>query len=70
MSQSSKTVPQVENQSKQQLQYSINRLRTLREEFRQWYGSLSVKELSSNRILIQEIEKLERLFSLQALEAR
>lgn len=37
-------------------------LEKLRAEFRNWYGSLSVEELTLNKALVEEIEKFERLF--------
>ncbi len=38
-------------------------LAKLREEFRKWYGRLSVAELVSNKRLVAEIEAIERMFS-------
>lgn len=38
-------------------------LQTLRSEIREWYGSLSVQELTVNKALVEQIEKLERLLS-------
>lgn len=32
-------------------------------EIRNWYGNLSVKELVYNKVLVAEIEKLERLLA-------
>ncbi|OYZ11977.1 MAG: hypothetical protein B7Y39_18980 [Bdellovibrio sp. 28-41-41] len=42
-------------------------LEKIRNEFRNWYGNLSVKELVYNRALIAEIEKLERLLAGKAV---
>ena len=38
-------------------------LTKLREEFRRWYGRLSVNELVSNKRLVEEIEAIERMLS-------
>lgn len=38
-------------------------LAKLREEFRRWYGRLSVNELVSNKRLVEEIEAIERMLS-------
>lgn len=38
-------------------------LQNLRTEIREWYGSLSVQELTVNKALVEKIEKLERLLS-------
>ena len=38
-------------------------LAKLREEFRKWYGRLSVAELVSNKRLVAEIEAIERMFN-------
>ncbi len=38
-------------------------LAKLREEFRRWYGRLSVNELVSNKRLVAEIEAIERMLS-------
>jgi hypothetical protein len=35
----------------------------IRNEIRNWYGTISVKELVSNHSLVAEIEKLERLLA-------
>ena len=35
----------------------------IREEIRNWYGNLSIRELTQNKVLIAEIEKLERLLA-------
>ena len=35
----------------------------LKDIFRQWYGSLSVKEIITNQKLISEIEAFERLLT-------
>jgi hypothetical protein len=35
----------------------------LKEIFRRWYGSLSIREIVSNRKLIAEIESFERLLT-------
>ncbi len=42
---------------------SPNALQRIKTEIRNWYGSLSVKELVHNTALISEIEKLERLLA-------
>lgn len=42
-------------------------IRKIKTEIRNWYGSLSVKELVRNKALVDEIEKLERLLSGQAV---
>lgn len=34
-------------------------LRKLKEEFRKWYGLISVQELVQNKVLVVEIEALE-----------
>ena len=39
---------------------AIERIKT---EIRNWYGNLSVKELVYNKVLVAEIEKLERLMA-------
>lgn len=36
-------------------------LERIKTEIRNWYGNLSVKELVYNKVLVAEIEKLERL---------
>jgi hypothetical protein len=38
-------------------------LAKLREEFRRWYGRLSVNELMSNKRLIEEIQIIERMLN-------
>ncbi len=38
-------------------------VKKIRDEIRNWYGSLSVKELVSNRLLTEEIERLEKLLA-------
>ncbi|MBX3032897.1 MAG: hypothetical protein KF865_03165 [Bdellovibrionaceae bacterium] len=38
-------------------------LNKIRDALRKWYGTLSVKEIISNRVLIVEIEALERMLS-------
>lgn len=38
-------------------------LARLRDEFRRWYGRLSVTELVSNKRLVEEIEAIERMLS-------
>ncbi len=43
---------------------SLNVLRTLREEFRKWYGMISVEELVSNHELVEFITRIERYFAL------
>ncbi|MFN8846612.1 MAG: hypothetical protein ACK5V3_15785 [Bdellovibrionales bacterium] len=35
----------------------------IKTELRNWYGNLSVKELVYNKVLVAEIEKLERLLA-------
>ena len=39
---------------------AIERIKT---EIRNWYGNLSVKKLVYNKVLVAEIEKLERLLA-------
>lgn len=39
----------------------------IKEEIRNWYGSLSVRELTQNRALIVEIERLESLLAKGAV---
>lgn len=39
----------------------------LREEFRAWYGLLSVEELVQNKELVEEIYQIEKLFSRQGV---
>jgi hypothetical protein len=38
-------------------------IQKIREEIRNWYGNLSIRELTQNKVLIAEIEKLERLLA-------
>lgn len=38
-------------------------IKKIRDELRAWYGSLSIKELTTNRVLVTEIERLEKLLS-------
>lgn len=38
-------------------------LERIKTEIRNWYGNLSVKELVYNKVLVAEIEKLERLLA-------
>ena len=40
-----------------------NAVERLRQEFRKWYGTISVAELTSNRMLVFEIEELERMLA-------
>mgnify|MGYP001591384964 CR=1 FL=1 len=47
----------------EQNRFAIDGLLKIRTELRNWYGSLSVKELVSNRTLVAEIENLERILS-------
>lgn len=42
-------------------------LANIRRELRKWYGSISVKELVSNRELVLEIEVLERMLANQGV---
>lgn len=35
----------------------------IKTEIRNWYGNISVKELVYNKVLVAEIEKLERLLA-------
>lgn len=37
----------------------------IKEALRKWYGTLSVRELISNRALVAEIEAFERMLSKQ-----
>jgi len=41
----------------------MNSLRELKEDFRQWCGLLSIKEIMSNPKLMQSIKRLERMLS-------
>lgn len=40
-------------------------LNRIREALRKWYGTLSVRELISNRALVAEIEAFERMLMKQ-----
>lgn len=40
-----------------------NAIERIKTEIRNWYGNLSVKELVYNKVLVAEIEKLERLLA-------
>ncbi|MGE0631458.1 MAG: hypothetical protein AB7O96_03560 [Pseudobdellovibrionaceae bacterium] len=42
-------------------------IQKIKEEIRNWYGSLSIRELICNRELVAEIEKLERLMAGQVV---
>lgn len=53
--------------SKEQKSLPMDVAQKIRRELREWYGSLSVRELSMNRALIEEIEKLERLLTKGAI---
>jgi hypothetical protein len=44
-------------------QVNAKRIERLKTVFRKWYGSLSVRELVSNKTLVAEIEAFERLLS-------
>ena len=37
--------------------------RLFRDEFREWYGMVSVLELASNRAIITRIQKIEKLLT-------
>lgn len=37
----------------------------IKDALRKWYGTLSVKEIISNRALVAEIEAFERMLSKQ-----
>ncbi len=37
--------------------------RLFRDEFREWYGMVSVLELASNRAIITRIQKIEKLLA-------
>ena len=39
----------------------------IKEEIRNWYGSLSIRELTQNKALIAEIERLESLLAKGAV---
>ena len=43
---------------------SIQALQVLKDEFRKWYGMISVEELVSNKELIQFITRIEKYFAL------
>ena len=36
-------------------------VRKIKDEFRRWYGMISVRELAANKILTHEIEVMEKL---------
>lgn len=38
-------------------------IRKIKEALRQWYATVSVRELAVNRALVAEIEALERMLS-------
>lgn len=38
-------------------------IKVLKDEFRQWYGILSVEEIITNQPLISSIEQIEKLIS-------
>lgn len=38
-------------------------IQKIKEEIRNWYGSLSIRELTQNKALIAEIERLESLLA-------
>ncbi|NUN07187.1 MAG: hypothetical protein HUU57_15685 [Bdellovibrio sp.] len=38
-------------------------VKRLKEEFRKWYAALSLKEIVTNKVLIEEIEVLEKMLS-------
>ena len=38
-------------------------LKNLRDEFRNWYGMISIEELIENSELVEIIKKIERYFS-------
>lgn len=44
-------------------------IQKIKTEIRNWYGSLSVKELVQNKSLVAEIEKLERILANQVVVA-
>lgn len=49
-------------------QHSISTaIERIKKEVRKWYGSLSVKEIICNKVLIEEIEKFERMLGQQAV---
>lgn len=43
---------------------TTNALQILKEEFRKWYGMISVEELVSNHKLIEFIKRIENYFAL------
>lgn len=42
-------------------------IQKIKEEIRNWYGSLSIRELTQNKALIAEIERLESLLAKGAV---
>ncbi len=45
-----------------------NKMRLLIEEFRRWYGLLSINELTTNEKLIEQIRLIEAMFSKMEAE--
>ncbi|MBT4761055.1 MAG: hypothetical protein HOO06_05095 [Bdellovibrionaceae bacterium] len=43
---------------------STQALQVLKEEFRKWYGMISVEELVSNHELVEFIRRIEKYFAL------
>ena len=41
----------------------MNMIKVLKDEFRQWYGILSVEEIITNQPLISSIEQIEKLIT-------
>lgn len=41
----------------------VEKMESLKEAIRNWYGSISIEELVSNRMLIKEIEELKVLLA-------
>lgn len=58
-SQKEKQAPKVSNTS------TASSLDRVKEELRKWYGMLSLKEIVTNKALIQELEALEKMLTEQ-----
>lgn len=52
---------------KNTVELPVGVINKVRQEIRAWYGSLSVKEIISNKRLMSEIQKLEQLLSTQSV---
>lgn len=46
---------------------TVGVVQKIKEEIRNWYGSLSIRELTQNKALIVEIERLESLLAKGAV---